>query len=110
MDGAFVVQSVELGFEPGLGECCIALFVGLKDSRPLSVFDCHSINQVAVIVIQHKAVIVAAAGWDYETVCLVGEHLAIWFHFHCGGIAVVGPNVWGLTCRETVFQHIIVTV
>jgi hypothetical protein len=65
--GAFIVKLLEQWAAAGKDEFVVALFVSSKDGISCSVFDGHYVDEVAVVVVEDKEIVVATAGGKGET-------------------------------------------
>ena len=94
---ALVVQSLETRAETGLDKIADTPLVGLENGRGMSGRDWFGINDVAVVVVEDKEVVVAETGRGGETSGLIGVDQArgIGFDHSCKAMIRWGSHCWG---------------
>ena len=100
--GAFIVEFVEFRSAPSVDEFVIKHFESSENCFCVAIGDGGGINQVAVVIIEDKNVVVAGAGREWETTCLVGVDVAGWGSIHDGGVDVVGALPVVQRCGESI--------
>jgi hypothetical protein len=90
--GAFVVELLELGAEPGSNKPCMQYFVPGQDAWAGATAEGFDKYAITVKVVEDKDVIVAAVGSDNELASLVGVDLASGRWFNKSGKTVMGAS------------------
>ena len=70
----FIIHAMEFGLASTCCEGVMDTFDGFCKAGCGSISDWPKQNIVAVVVICYEEIIVARAGWDWESSCLVGVH------------------------------------
>jgi hypothetical protein len=99
-NGAFVVESLELGAEPGSDKPCMQYFVPGQDAWAGTTAEGFDEYAITVIVVEDKDVVVAAVGRDDELASLISVDLASERWFDKSGETVMGASVGRVACRE----------
>jgi len=70
---ALVVENVQFGRVALVDQHLVGRFPCVPDGSGFSVGNCHNVDGVCVLVVQHEDVIVATAGGNRKTAGLIGE-------------------------------------
>lgn len=73
---AFIVQALELWTETSLDQSSMDPFVCIHDGLSMSTLDRFSKNVIAVVVVQHKDVVIPMNGCNGEAASLIAIDLA----------------------------------
>ena len=69
--GAFVVEYVQVGWMTLSDEYLVCLFPRVADASSLTIGDGLCMDRIGILMIQHKNIVIAAAGRDWESSRLV---------------------------------------
>lgn len=99
--GALIVQALETRSEAGLGEGSNTALVGLEDGWGMPGRNGLGINEVAIVVVEDKEVVVAKTRGSGEAPGLIGIDQASGIGFNHGGKAMMRGIIGGFTAGES---------